>query len=135
MTSNEDMNRNTITMGTHGAESFISFISKCPQYTIASGIGKDVGKKEGLQEGYANGFKNGKDEGLQEGEELGYVRGLETADDGSFVGLIGAMADAPVGVVKQFLNFEILGVNFLGLFSGALTLLFVIKILKIALLK
>ena len=44
MTSNEDMNRNTITMGTHGAESFISFISKCPQYAIASGIGKDVGK-------------------------------------------------------------------------------------------
>lgn len=44
MTINKDINRNTITIGTHGADRFISFISKCPQYAIASGIGKDVGK-------------------------------------------------------------------------------------------
>ena len=52
MTINKDKNRNTITMGTHGAESFISFISKCPQYTIASGIGKDVGKTNNESNGW-----------------------------------------------------------------------------------
>ena len=95
--------------------------------------GLEDGEKIGYDKGFIDGVENGKEygynNGYSAGETAGYLRGLETAEDGTLVGLIGVMFDAPLNASLKLLNFEILGVNMLGFFTGILTLMFVLRVL------
>lgn len=79
---------------------------------------------------YAQGVQDGQASGYNNGYNQGYQKGLDTADSGNFVNAVSVVLGAPVTVVSQFLNFEILGYNMLAFVSGLLTLMIIIKIIK-----
>lgn len=84
--------------------------------------GNNVGYNNGYNEGRTTGYNNG----YAQGDAVGYSRGVAESNNYSFIGLIGAVIDAPIRAFTGLLNFEILGVNLsgflLGLFSIALVL-------------
>lgn len=98
---------------------------------------------------YENGYTNGYNDGLTDGKDIGYTDGYNAGvdigygngyNDGvehggnyTFLGLIGAVIDAPVSAFTSLLNFDILGVNILGFISGLLTLALIIFIIKLCL--
>lgn len=72
-------------------------------------------------------FQAGQDKGYQEGYRQGTIDG----DTNSFSNLLFAVVDAPVKVLSQIFNIEILGFNMKNLLFGVLTAVFVIAIVKI----
>ena len=93
------------------------------------------GYKAGIDEGFNKGEDIGYQNGYNAGETIGYGKGynagVEHGSDYSFMGLIGAVIDAPVSAFTSLLNFELLGVNILGFISGLLTLALIIFIIKL----
>lgn len=98
-------------------------------------------------DGYAQGFENGYNSGVADGNNSGYTdgykageivgygngynAGLEHSGNYSFNSLIGAVIDAPVSAFTSLLNFELLGVNILGLITGLLSLAVIVLIIKL----
>lgn len=80
---------------------------------------------------FDKGLEAGRQEGNASGYAKGYQAGIETAEKGDFVSLISAAVGAPVGVVKDFLNFELLGINILAFVSSLLTVFLIVKVLKL----
>lgn len=89
--------------------------------------------KEGFEEEktsiYNSGFESGKTAGYNDG----YNAGKDASDNYTFLGLIGAVFDAPIEAFKGLFNFEILGTNMQGFVLALLTLSVIIVIIKIAL--
>lgn len=87
--------------------------------------------------GYAEGEKYGKSisdaKVAKENFDKGYSDGLAKAEKFDFTHAVSTVIGAPITVVKEFLNFEILGVNMLGFLSGVITLLIILKCLKFVL--
>lgn len=94
-------------------------------------LGYQDGLDTGLQDGYNNGYQDGLDTGTQSGYQDGYSAGVESANDYSFIGLLGAVIDAPVTAFTGLLNFEILGFNILAFVTGLITLALIIFIIKL----
>lgn len=110
-------------------------ISPSGNYNVGYQVGYENGKEDGLYLGNVNEYNRGRKDGLLEGEvigyESGYQEGLKTANNGSLVNMLGAIADVPVSVISDFLNFELLGLNMLSFFAGIVTLLLIVKVIKI----
>lgn len=79
------------------------------------------------------GYNKGYQEGKIAGKEVGYQLGVKDQGDYSFMGLIGAVFDAPVQAFKGLLNFEILGVDMTAFVSSLFALAIIVVIIKISL--
>ena len=109
------------------------------QYYVNLDISNNTYYETGYTDGYNAGLSDGEDTGYQDGynagETIGYQNGynagVEHGGNYSFMGLIGAVIDAPVSAFTSLLNFELLGVNILGFISGLLTLALIIFIIKL----
>lgn len=94
--------------------------------------GYNQGKNDGYILGSDDGYRNGYSNGYQEGKNEGFNLGIENANEYSFLGLLGAVVDAPIQALTGLLNFEILGFNMFNLFKGLITLsiiLFVVRLI------
>lgn len=131
------------------------FFSQCQNYIsqlIAINTNKQVSDGDAAlyQAGYNSGVgamqdyieeqernieKRGYDSGHTIGYNKGYSDGLSagSTNDYSFLGLIGAVVDAPVNAFKSMFNFEVLGVNLTSFFMAMLTASAIIIIIRIAL--
>lgn len=109
-----------------------------PGYAFTLSFADDTSYRSHLsakQDGYAVGYDDGYDYGYQDGEiagyNFGYNLGIDTAltDAGTFSDLIFDIVDAPVQVITNSLDFEILGVNFSTIAIGILSIGVVLAIL------
>ncbi len=95
----------------------------------------DSGYQDGYNAGNFDGNSQGYQDGYNAGEAIGYGTGynagLEQSGKYSFNSLIGAVIDAPVSAFTSLLNFELLGVNILGLITGLLSLAVIVLIIKL----
>lgn len=77
------------------------------------------------------------DEGYRSGKAVGYSQGyLEGVDSGgqyTFLNLMGSVVDAPIQAFMGLLNFDVLGVNMSSFVLSLLSLSFIIIIIKICL--
>lgn len=116
------------------------------------GLGdKDTIRKEGYNQGYQAGQENfegqlaaqetirqeGYNQGYQEGKvagrEVGYQEGVADQGDYTFMGLIGAVFDAPIQAFKGLLSFEVLGVDMTAFVSSLFGLAVILVIIKLIL--
>lgn len=95
--------------------------------------GYTAGYSAGLGQGSSSGYGDGYRDGNLAGYNTGYDAGVNASNNYSFNSLFGAVIDAPLNAFKSLFNFELLGVNLLGLFTGLVTLAFVILIVKLVL--
>lgn len=79
------------------------------------------------------GYNKGYQEGKVAGETIGYQQGVKDQGDYSFMGLLGAVFDAPVQAFKGLLSFEVLGVDMTAFVSSLFALAVIVVIIKIAL--
>lgn len=79
------------------------------------------------------GYNKGYQEGKVAGETIGYQQGVKDQGDYTFMGLIGAVFDAPVQAFKGLLSFEVLGVDMTAFVSSLFALAVIVVIIKIAL--
>lgn len=124
----------------------INFLSNCMSFGYRVSVNDSSGDfynsgynngyldaKEGFEEEkssiYNSGFESGKTAGYNEG----YNAGKDVSGNYTFLGLFGAVFDAPIEAFKGLFNFEILGTNMQGFVLALLTLSVIIVIIKIAL--
>lgn len=79
------------------------------------------------------GYNKGYQEGKIAGETIGYQLGTKDQGDYTFMGLLGAVFDAPIQAFKGLLNFEILGVDMTSFVSSLFALAVIVVIIKISL--
>lgn len=104
---------------------------KSQGYTKGYSEGLGTGKEEGLKQGFDSGYKEGHDVGYKEGDNAGYYRGRsDEAKQSGFFALIYNVIDAPVTVFSKMLNFNILGVNMMGLASSLITFAILVTVVK-----
>lgn len=100
--------------------------------------GKSDGLVDGRAEGDAAGYQRGYDAGYSVGERSGFNDGVASANDYSFLGLFGAIVDAPLSAFTGLFDFNLSfdGVhnfNLKGFFLAMLTIAIVIAIIRFAL--
>lgn len=100
-------------------------------YNSGYDTGYNAGYSAGNTDGNTNGYKDGYSAGENIGYGNGYNAGLEQSGKYSFNSLVGAVIDAPVSAFTSLLNFELLGVNILGLVTGLLSLAIIVLIIKL----
>lgn len=123
-----------------------SFLSNCMSFGYRVSVSDSSG--DFYNSGYNNGYQDAKEgfeeektgiynSGFEQGKIAGYNDGYNAGKDVSgnytFLGLIGAVFDAPIEAFKGLFNFEILGTNMQGFVLALLTLSVIIVIIKIAL--
>ena len=84
---------------------------------------------EKFQKKYDDGFVAGKSAGYSSG----YTAGAASAQNYTFMGLLGAVVDAPIKAFTGLLDFEVLGVNMSSFVLSMLTLSVIVIIIKICL--
>lgn len=84
---------------------------------------------EEFQKKYDEGFVAGKSAGYSSG----YTAGAASAQNYTFIGLLGAVVDAPIKAFTGLLDFEVLGVNMSSFVLSMLTLSVIVIIIKICL--
>ncbi len=107
-------------------------------YLVGTFLDDDV-FKEGYDSGYSIGenvgYDNGYSAGSRAGEVIGYNNGYQAGANASnsytFFSLISAVIDAPVQAFMGLFNFELLGVNLAGFFTGLLTLAFIVSVVRL----
>lgn len=105
----------------------------------AINLGDNSAYQQGYNEGYNNGAVDGNEQGYKEGysagEVIGYnngfTAGVENGGNYTFASLLGAVVDVPVKTFTNLFNFELLGVNLAGFFSGLLTLAVILTIVRL----
>lgn len=93
----------------------------------------------GYQEGYRDGESSGYDKGLEIGSKNGYqngynagkTAGIQQANDYTFIGLLGAVVDAPIQAVTGLLNFDLLGFNLADFCFALLTLALILTVVRL----
>lgn len=95
--------------------------------------GYNNGYTEGTDLGYNGGYNIGYNLGYSEGEVIGYNHGVNSANEYTFNNLFASVIDAPVQALTGLLNFNILGVNLYGFFTGLLTLCLILWVIKMIL--
>lgn len=92
----------------------------------------NYGYQQGLSDGQASGQINGYTEGYKvgnaDGYNTGYLAGVASSNDYTFMGLIGAVIDAPIKAFTGLFDFEVLGFNMVTFMLSLLTLCVVVKI-------
>ena len=99
------------------------------QYRIGYTSGYNDGKNAFNGSGYDDGFNAGKEVGYNQGKQ----EGIASANEYSWLGLIGAVVDVPLQAFTSLFNFNILGINMLGFVSSIFTILILIVVVKICL--
>lgn len=89
--------------------------------------GYQDGKTDGEKIGYDSGYKNGRSDGYN----IGYNAGAESANEFTFLGLFGALFDAPITALQGLLNFNLLGFNMFNFFTALLTIGLIIFIVRL----
>lgn len=89
--------------------------------------GYGIGFNEGSQVGYTDGYQNGKNAGYSQG----YNAGAADAGNYTFLGLLGAIVDAPIQAITGLLNFDLLGFNMAGFFYALVTLAITITVVRL----
>lgn len=87
-------------------------------YNIGLALGSTDGYNNGYSIGYDVGFGNGRNEGIQ------------NANNYSFLGLFGAIVDAPLTGLRSLFNFEFLGINLLSFITSLLTIALITFVIK-----
>ena len=96
-------------------------------------MGYSAGLKDGELLGYEDGYSRAEKQVYNEAYSAGYSDGVNGANEYSFFHLISAVIDAPVQAFMGLFNFELLGVNLAGFFTGLLTVAFIITIVRMIL--
>lgn len=98
---------------------------------VVSGRGSNfnVAIENANKQGYNKGYQEGK----VAGKTIGYQLGVKDQGDYTFMGLLGAVFDAPIQAFKGLLNFEILGVDMTAFVSSLFALAIIVVIIKISL--
>lgn len=103
----------------------LSFFISNPAYQLGYEVGYSNG--EVSSDSYNIGYNNGKKVGYQDG----YSAGVNGANQYSFLSLLGAVVDAPVSVLSDMLNFDLLGFNMSSFFFALITLGLIIAVIRI----
>ena len=98
---------------------------------VVSGRGSNF--KVAIDNAHKQGFDSGYQQGLTQGKDIGYAQGSKDQGDYTFLGLIGAVFDAPISAFKGLLNFDVLGVNMSSFVLALFSLAVIVLIVKIAL--
>lgn len=115
-----------VSSSTSGAQWFLGYNTLSAYYQgdmLTSAV--DSARKDGYNQGYK--------EGKVVGEDIGFVKGVQTQGDYSFMGLLGAVFDAPIQAFKGLLSFEVLGVNMSAFVSSLFGLAVILLIFKLIL--
>lgn len=99
--------------------------------SAAYGEGYNAGQSFGYTNGQSVGYKQGYSAGDTQGYNRGYTAGANSTNNYTFTKLIGAVVDVPVQTFINLFNFDLLGINLAGFFTGLLTVAFIITIVKI----
>lgn len=148
-----DANQNCLRFGVYmyssGSGAWSSYIPYNARVYLPNSLSADYnsGYKAGFNEGYSAGESSGYSAGYSEGEEFGYsngynsgeligynngyLEGIENGGKYTFFNLISAVIDAPIQAFMGLFNFELLGINLAGFFTGLLTLAFIITIVRL----
>lgn len=106
---------------------------------------RDFSSIDGYQQGYADGFNSGVSSGSSSGYndgykygnivgyQNGYNAGVNDSSNYTFLGLIGAVVDAPVNAFIKLLNFDILGFNMLNFITGVFTFAIILFVVRLVL--
>lgn len=89
------------------------------------------GYVDGMADGENLGYQDGYNNGVDVGYNNGYNDGVTSANDYSFLSLLGAVIDAPVSAFTGLLNFNLLGFNMLAFVTGLITLAVILFIVKL----
>jgi len=73
--------------------------------------GYSIGSQEGHDAGYQEGYTTGYNRGYNIGDSAGYNRGVMDSNDYTFLGLFGAVVDAPISMFKGLFDFSVFGTN------------------------
>lgn len=100
-------------------------------YNVGYNNGYSQGSTAGYSQGESVGYSNGYSNGITVGYNNGYNEGIETGSDYTFTSLVSSFVDVPVQTFMGLFNFELLGVNLAGFFTGLMTLAFIITIVRL----
>lgn len=100
-------------------------------YSEGYSSGENIGYTNGYSSGESAGYSSGYSAGETIGYNNGYSQGIEAGDKYSFFSLVSAVIDAPIQAFMGLFNFELLGINLAGFFTGLLTLAFIITIVRL----
>lgn len=106
-----------------------SDLTKLPNFMSGAGESYEVGYNDGYNTGQYDGNKTG----YNQGYNAGYNEGVVSGADYSFLGLIGAVVDAPINAFQGLLDFDILGVNMSSFVMAMFSLCFIFLLLKLVL--
>lgn len=106
------------------------YFTRVDEESASYSSGYSEGYSDGNIDGQSAGYTLGYNAGDTQGYYRGYNAGVDSANDYTFTGLIGAVIDVPVNAFVSLFNFEILGVNLSGFFLGLFTLAVIICIVK-----
>lgn len=100
-------------------------------YNQGNSEGYNTGFNEGDTQGYNRGITQGQQIGYNNGYQVGYQEGLNTEGVDNMLGnAMITVVELPWKMIKQILNFEVLGINFASLFLGLFTLVIVFWLLR-----
>lgn len=100
-------------------------------YTAGETGGYEKGYQEGNTAGVTSGYSNGFTAGETQGYQQGYQEGLSVEGVDNMLGnAMITVVELPWKMIKQILNFEVLGINFASLFLGLFTLVIVFWLLR-----
>lgn len=131
------------TSASSSSSEFSYFVLPSRSYVLGSTLNSDdsynmgytAGQSAGYSNGYTAGQSSGYSEGYSAGDTIGYNRGysagVEVGNDYTFFSLVSAVIDAPIQAFMGLFNFELLGINLAGFFTGLLTLAFIITIVRL----
>lgn len=106
---------------------FTNELSESQQYKSGYNAGYSGGFAEGETSGYGKGYSAGN----RVGYNNGYNAGANAANQYTFTNLVSSFVDVPVQTFIGLFNFELLGVNLAGFFTGLMTLAFIITIVRL----
>ena len=94
--------------------------------------GYNKGQVDGYNKGLIQGAKEPTQNAYDRGYEAGKIAGISSANDYTFLGLLGAVVDAPLTALTGLLNFDLLGFNMANFFYALVTcalIIFVVRLL------
>lgn len=106
-----------------------------PEGTYQQGYntGYTLGVAAGVASGNTQGYTEGYNVGHSDGYSTGYLAGASSSNEYTFMGLIGAVFDAPVKAFMGLLSFDVFGVDLSAFVLTLFSLCIVIKIVQLIL--
>lgn len=104
--------------------------------------GFNDGKSQGFNDGYQDGITVGErnkeqaveqalNSGFHNGYNKGKADGIASANDYTFLSLLGAVVDAPLNSITSFFDFNLLGFNMANFFWAIMTCIVILGIIKV----